>query len=207
MNAKLQNLLMYIQRYGLWKSNLPPPGKCPLQPLLGSMHKLLHYPTSELTSLAPANLRQNAQVSCNYSSLGSPLLDGQAFHNSDSSDSLGLYGQLFRNYSILANRYTHADVVSYICCKAATVRSSVEPVYFPWTILTDPSFLAHLSSYLLPEAFHQTHRPALIIGPPCLEPKSSTTTLISHYLKWTWLQYFLLSTARNQTQTLISFCP
>ena len=118
------------------------------------MHKLLHCLASDLTSLAPGNLERNAQASHNCSSSGSPLSDDQACHN---SDSLGLYGQLFHNYSILVNHCNHLDVVSCICCRAATTRSSIEPVYFLRTVLVDPDFLAHSSSYLISEAFHQTH--------------------------------------------------
>ena len=51
------------------------------------------------------------------------------------------------------------------------------------TLVSWPTF--PLTSYL--RLSTRPTRPVLIIRPPRLEPKPSTTTLISHYLKRTWL--------------------
>ena len=167
------------------KSDLPSPGKCPTQPLLGSLHNLLHCPALKLTYLAPGNLEQSAQASRNYSSSGSLSLYDQAYHNNNSSNSLGPNGQFFHSYSILVHHYNHPDAILCTCCKVAIVRSSVEPVYFPRTILANPGPLAHfsLSSYL--RLSTMPTKPAMTIGPPYLEPKPFATSLTSHYLKWT----------------------
>ena len=147
MNVMLQNLLKHMLRYGLQKSDLPPPEKCLPQPPFGSTHTLLHCPILDLTSLVLDNLKQNVQASHNYSSSGNLSSGDQACHNYDSSNSLGLYGQFFHNYKILMNRCNHPDVVCYICCKAATTRNSVEPVYFLRTVTPNLplSFTSHFN--------------------------------------------------------------
>ena len=147
-----------MRRYGLWKFDLPPPGKCLHQLLLGSTHKLSHYPASELTCLVPGNLEQNAQASHNCSSSNSLWLGDQACHNSDSSDSLRQYDQFSRNYSILVSHYSHLDVASCTYYIMVIAQNFVEPVYLPRTILVYFDSLAHSSFYLLSEASHRVYQ-------------------------------------------------
>ena len=145
---------MYMRRYGLWKSNLPPPRKCLHQPLLGSRHKLLHCPTSELTCLTLGNLEQNAQASATARSIVPSNTGGFLFIN--------LLDASFNPDATVCGSYwgcggciLWSDLLNYRTCPIITLRNW-EPLHkcLKQLILEACKFLFSLSS-LLGLSLHQ----------------------------------------------------
>ena len=151
------------------------------------MHKLSHCPASELTCLVPANLEQNAQAFHNCSSSNSLWSDDRVYHYSGSSSSLGQHDQLSRNYNILVYHYSYIDVFCCTCYIIVIVQSFAELVPCPelfWSTLISWPTLPLASCLRFPTG---STKLIFVTGSPRLEPKPSTTSLISYHLKWTWL--------------------
>ena len=123
---------------------------------------------------AISNKVPKAHASHNRSSLGSLSSDDQTGHNYNSSNSLGLYGRLPHNYCTLVGHSNHPRcrflhlLHSGHCSKLrrACLLSPNCPNRSWYFLLTFP-----LTSYLRLSTWF-----ILIIRPPHLEPKSSTTT-------------------------------
>ena len=160
---------------------LPLTGKCLPQLLFGSTRNLLHCPALELTCLALENHEKNAEDSRNCSSSDSLSSDDQACHICNSFDSLEPNGQLFRSHSISVHHYNHLDVILRSHCKVSNAQSFVKPVYLSRTILSDPSFLAHLSSYPLSETFQHAHQTCHFVDSPLLEVDMVVTLPSTHH--------------------------
>ena len=150
------------------------------------MHNLLHYPTSELTYLAPSNLEQSAQASCNCNSSCSLSSDDQACHNYNSSDSLGQMTNssivvAFRGIITITQMSSFAFVAKWplleVSSSLFTSPKLSWPTLVPWLTF---SLISYLRLSTMPT------RPVLTIGLPYLESKPSATSLALHYLKWTW---------------------